>query len=139
MFSGNYIPAAIVALCIFVPFVISPMRKMLRDSIWRAVSLTTAGTACLLVWGYETFPRFLTAEAATLALGLIFAGLTARIRSVRIVGIVFLAGTLVRLFVFDIGETVWRIVAFALVSVALFLLGFVYHRISKNEKGSESE
>lgn len=139
VFSGNYIPAAIIALCIFVPFVISPMRKMLRDSIWRAASLTTAGTACLLVWGYETFPRFLTAEAATIALGLIFAGLAARIRSVRIVGIVFLAGTLVRLFVFDIGETVWRIVAFALVSVALFLLGFVYHHFSKNEKDSEPE
>ncbi|MBQ6704904.1 MAG: hypothetical protein IJN19_02710 [Opitutales bacterium] len=138
-FAGNYIPAAIIAFCIFVPFVISPMRKMLRDSIWRAVSLTTTGTACLLVWGYETFPRFLTAEAATLAIGLIFAGLAARIRSVRIVGIVFLAGTLVRLSVFDIGETVWRIVAFALVSATLFLLGFVYHRFSKNRKSSETE
>lgn len=131
VFSGNFAPPAITAFCVFAPFVISPMREMLRESLWRAVSLTLAGTVCLLMWGYEAFPRFLTAEAALLALGLIFAGLASRIRIVRIVGIIFLAGTLVRLFVFDIGETVWRIVAFALVSVALFFLGFVYHRFSR--------
>lgn len=114
--------------CVFLPFFVKPLRELLRERPWITASLTIAGTACLLAWGYALFPDTMTTLMAILSLGLIFSGLRAKIGIARFIGIALLAGTLVRLFVFDIEETIWRIVAFAAVSLVLFTIGYFYHR-----------
>lgn len=93
-----------------------------------------AGTLVAL-FGFTpiALPRFVTAEAACLALALILAGLFSRVRALRVGGIALLAGTLARLFIFDVTDTTWRIAAFALVAVALFLIGLAYR--GKPERG----
>lgn len=124
------VPVAL-ALYVFLPFCFSAMRRLLRERPWFAVAASVSGTLCLLYWGDVSFPRFLTAEGVIIAIALIFAGLLARVSSVRIVGIILLAGMLLRLFLCDISDTIWRIVAFASVAAALFLIGFLYQRLSK--------
>lgn len=128
--SGAAIPLLILVY-LSLPFAVPAMRNLLRERPWVTAASTVAGSACLLISGHTLYPRFLTAEAASIALALIFAGLFVRVRIVRVVGIVLLAGGLLRLFVVDIDDTVWRIVAFALVSFALFLLGFAYQALSR--------
>ncbi|MGN0835479.1 MAG: hypothetical protein ACI4QA_06615 [Candidatus Spyradosoma sp.] len=98
-------------------------------------SAFAAGTLVFL-FGFTpiALPRFVTAAAACLALALILAGLFARVRALRVGGIALLAGTLARLFTFDVTDTTWRVGAFALVAVALFLIGLAYRRKSERER-----
>lgn len=122
------VPAIFLVYC-FAPLCFSATRELLRERPWFAVSASAAGSACLMLWGYHAFPRLLTSGSALLALALILAGLLARVRSVRFVGASVLVIALARLFICDISDTIWRIVAFAAVGLLLFLLGFAYQAL----------
>ncbi len=124
------VPAGFLVYC-FLPFCFSAMRELLRERPWFAVSASASGSACLMLWGYQAFPRLLTSGSALLALALILAGLLARVRSVRFVGAAVLVMALARLFICDISDTIWRIVAFAAVGLLLFLLGFAYQALAR--------
>lgn len=130
-FAANLIAPLILSV-IFVPIVVPAMRHFWRERPWIPVSISVVGSACLLRWGFEIVPQFLTAEAAILALLLIFSGIFAKLKALRFVGIVLLAGTLLRLFVFDIEDNFWRIVVFAVVALVLFLLAYFYSKFNKN-------
>ena len=124
------VPAVFLVYC-FVPLCFSATRELLRERPWFAVSASASGSACLMLWGYQAFPRLLSSGSALLALALILAGLLARVRSVRLVGAAVLVIALARLFICDISDTIGRIIAFAAVGLLLFLLGFAYQAFAR--------
>ncbi len=60
------------------------------------------------------------------SLVLIVAGIIRKVRPYRIVGLITLGLSVIRLFVFDIEKTATRIIAFAVLSVILIFLGYLY-------------
>lgn len=77
-----------------------------------------------LLWNESSY----TALVALFCLVLIGIGISAKIKAYRMVALVGFALPLFRLFVFDIRETLIRIVAFALLSIFITFVGYLYHR-----------
>ncbi len=75
--------------------------------------------------GYESS---YTALFALFCLVLIGIGISAKIKAYRMVALVGFALPLFRLFVFDIRDTLIRIVAFALLSILITFVSYLYHR-----------
>ncbi|MDP0490869.1 MAG: hypothetical protein Q7Q71_07460 [Verrucomicrobiota bacterium JB023] len=63
--------------------------------------------------------------------GLLVAGFWLRLRGYRVFGLLGLAIALLRMFVVDIDEPFWRIVAFGLTGGLLVAIGFIYQRFHR--------
>lgn len=95
-------------------------------------------------WAYPVFTSFIllptfawpdtvTFPIATALWGLIgisifIGGLTLRRRSFRVIGLVSLLFCIVRIFVIDLQDTFYRIIAFAAIAVLLLIIGYLYTR-----------
>jgi len=77
-----------------------------------------------LLWNESSY----TALVALFCLLLIGIGISAKIKSYRMVALIGFALPLFRLFVFDIRDTLVRIVAFTLLSIFITFVGYLYHR-----------
>jgi len=77
-----------------------------------------------LLWVDASF----TPLMALASLVLVGIGIGAKIKPYRMVGLIGFALPLTRLFLHDIRDTLVRIVAFAILSVLSFLIGYLYHR-----------
>lgn len=77
-----------------------------------------------LLWRESSF----TPLAALFCLVLIAIGIGAKIKPYRMVALVGFALPLARLFIYDIRETLTRIIAFAILSVLITFIGYLYHR-----------
>lgn len=77
-----------------------------------------------LLWKESSF----TPLIALFCLILVGIGIGAKIKPFRIIAIVGFALPLTRLFLYDIRDTLIRIVAFAILSVLLLFIGYLYHR-----------
>ena len=71
---------------------------------------------------------YYTPLMALYSLGLVIAGIALKCKPYRLVGIIGLLLPLFRLFVYDIKETLYRIIAFAVLAVLSVLIGFLYHK-----------
>ena len=77
-----------------------------------------------LLWRESSF----TPLAALFCLILIAIGIGAKIKPYRMVALVGFALPFARLFIYDIRETLTRIIAFAILSVLITFIGYLYHR-----------
>jgi hypothetical protein len=77
-----------------------------------------------LLWNESSY----TSLIALFCLVLIGIGISAKIKPYRMVALIGFTLPLFRLFVFDIRDTLIRIVAFALLSVFITFVGYLYHR-----------
>ncbi len=71
---------------------------------------------------------YYTPLTALFCLGLVATGIALKCKPYRLVAIIGLLLPLVRLFVYDIKETLYRIIAFAALAVLSVLIGFLYHK-----------
>ena len=62
--------------------------------------------------------------------GLLILGIVLKSRPYRLVALISFLVPLFRLIVFDIRETLFRIIAFAVLAVVLTLAGFLYQKFS---------
>jgi uncharacterized membrane protein len=101
---------------------------------WRRFALWGhgAGALALLFWFFAAQRGPLTPYATVLwggaAIALFAAGLFARERVYRLVGLAGLALCVPRVFLVDIESTLYRIVAFVVLGLVLLWVGFSYHR-----------
>jgi hypothetical protein len=124
--------ATIVALGLGIDHAKSGHRKLSPRTrqilIYLAALLSFATVAVTLssdlLWKDSSF----TPLMALTSLVLVGIGIGAKIKPYRIVGLVGFALPLTKLFVHDIRDTLVRIVAFAILSVLSFLIGYLYHR-----------
>jgi hypothetical protein len=65
---------------------------------------------------------------ALFCLILVAVGIGAKIKPYRMVAIIGFALPLFRLFVYDIRDTLIRIIAFAVLAVLFIFVGYLYHR-----------
>ncbi|MBT6767947.1 MAG: hypothetical protein HOA81_03020 [Opitutales bacterium] len=77
-----------------------------------------------LLWRESSF----TPLVALSCLILIAIGIGAKIKPYRMVALIGFALPLARLFIYDIRETLTRIIAFAILSVLITFIGYLYHR-----------
>jgi hypothetical protein len=92
-----------------------------------------AGAALVVIFTFFRHQHGMFAPYATVlwgaaAIALFLAGLFVRTRAYRLVGLAGLALCIARLFVVDLGSTLYRIVAFVALGAVLLLVGFSYHR-----------
>jgi len=67
---------------------------------------------------------------AGFSIGLIILGIVLKSRPYRYVAMLTFLVPLIRLFVYDIRETLYRIIAFAVLAVVLTAVGFLYQKYS---------
>ena len=77
-----------------------------------------------LLWRESSF----TPLVALFCLILIAIGIGAKIKPYRMIALIGFALPLARLFIYDIRETLTRIIAFAILSVLITFIGYLYHR-----------
>lgn len=101
---------------------------------WRRFALWAhgAGALLLLFWFFAaqrgSLAPYATVMWGVTAIGLFAAGLFARERVYRLIGLAGLALCLPRVFLVDIDSTLYRIVAFVVLGLVLLWVGFSYHR-----------
>lgn len=74
--------------------------------------------------------RLYTPLLAGFSIGLIILGIVLKSKPYRYVAILTFGVPVFRLFVYDIGETLYRIIAFAVLAVLLTLVAFLYQKFS---------
>jgi hypothetical protein len=133
---GFYLPnlVAIVALLAQQRFaLLRPERFQLPREVHTIVIVAGGATLWLLItraMGDIERGFFLTASWSVLALALFAAGIGLRERVYRWLGLAVLALALGRIFLIDVWklETLFRILSFMALGVALLLLGFIYNK-----------
>jgi hypothetical protein len=114
-----------------------------RNAYLHATSGTLVGASLFLLsivtFRYErlSWDDYYTPLLAATAFALILIGLFQRDRPLRYVGLVALLLPLGRLFVVDVQDALYRIIAFGAAAALLTLLGYLYHRLSKRVEESE--
>jgi len=108
-----------------------------RAASWRKLGLIPAaiGTAlAFFVFGSSAIgvEQMTTVCWGATSILVFIAGLAGGLRSYRLVGLIGLGVCLVRMFLIDIDDTLYRIIAFFAISVVLLLIGFLYHRFRKH-------
>ncbi len=104
---------------------------------WRKLALMPAAVGTALAFSVFVSPAIGTGQMTTVCWGvtsiLVFvAGLAGGLRNYRLVGLIGLGVCLVRMFLVDIDDTLYRIIAFFAISLVLLLIGFLYHRFRKH-------
>ena len=121
-----------VALAIGIDHSRAQHRKLSKQSIQRLAYLLAAfsfATVAItlssdLLWRKSTF----TPLIALFCLILVGIGFGAKIKAYRMVALVGFLLPLTRLFVYDIRDMLTRIIAFAILSVLITFIGYLYHR-----------
>jgi hypothetical protein len=104
-----------------------------RRSHPRPLSLVPAAVGTALAFWVFSGSNIGVGKIATVCWGvtaiLVFvAGLAGGLRNYRLVGLVGLGLCLIRMFLVDIDDTLYRIIAFFVIAVVLLLIGYLYHR-----------
>lgn len=118
------------------------------------VYLLSVETNIIFLFNTENFEEFYTQKSfvmkvifpilwGIIAFGLLLLGIKKQIQPIRILALVLLSITILKLFIFDISEVseTGKIVAFILLGVLILVISFVYQKIKKlvvndNEKTS---
>lgn len=104
-----------------------------RRSGGKRTSLIAASVGTLLAFWVFAAPHIRPEKLTTVCWGitaiLVFvAGLAGGLRNYRLVGLVGLGLCLIRMFLVDIDDTLYRIIAAFVISAVLLLIAFLYHR-----------
>ena len=104
-----------------------------RRSHSRPLSLAPAAIGTALAFWVFSGSAIGIEKLATVCWGvtsiLVFvAGLAGGLRNYRLVGLVGLGLCLIRMFIVDIDDTLYRIIAFFVIAVVLLLIGYLYNR-----------
>ena len=124
---------ALAAVALVLP-VLGRHRAVTNSAVWRRYALWVhgAGALLLLFWFFAEQTGVLAPYATVLwggvAIALFVAGLFARERVYRLVGLAGLALCVPRVFLVDLDSTLYRIVAFVVLGLVLLWVGFSYHR-----------
>ena len=86
--------------------------------------------AATFAYPFLNWERLYTPCLTAFSIGLLILGIVLKSRPYRFVALISFAVPLFRLIVFDIRETLFRIIAFAVLAVVLTLAGFLYQRFS---------
>ena len=98
--------------------------------VWVCGFLAYAVFASAFAYPLLTWDRFYTPVLAAFSIGLIVLGIIIKSRPYRYVAMLTFLVPLFRLFVYDIREMLYRIVAFAVLAVVLTVVAFLYQKFS---------
>ena len=104
-----------------------------RNPAYRNATWLTGGIPLALVFLAYASGKLGVSEMTTVCWGvsavlLFVAGLVAGLRPYRMIGLIGLTLCLFRMFVFDINDPLYRIIAFFGIAVVLLAMGYLYHR-----------
>jgi uncharacterized membrane protein len=118
-------------------------------SLKNIVTLGSAPEAIRKLEEYETALRHVIKIGFPILWGLLafvylFIGLKKRVKMLRIIGLVLMAITLIKLFVYDIKQTseAGKIIEFCILGVVLLVISFMYQKIKallKDDKENETK
>jgi hypothetical protein len=97
---------------------------------WASGLLAFVVYASALAYPLLNWERVYTPMLAGFSIGLIILGIVLKSRPYRYVAMLTFLVPLIRLFVYDIRETLYRIIAFAVLAVVLTAVGFLYQKYS---------
>lgn len=114
---------------VFVPIV--------RDALmWFQSILLIGGSMLWIAYRPLGWSAYYTPLWALIAFSGVIGGVWMNCRPLRIVSLVGLLLPIARLFVYDVTQTMHRIIAFAALSVLLLVLGYIYQKIRPYEPAS---
>jgi len=104
---------------------------------WRKLALMPAAIGTALAFSVFVSSAIGVEQMTTVFWGVtsivvFVAGLAGGLRNYRLVGLIGLGICLVRMFLVDIDDTLYRIIAFFAISLVLLLIGFLYHRFRQH-------
>ncbi len=107
------------------------------SSKWRKLALMPAAVGTALAFSVFVSSAIGVEQMTTVCWGvtsiIVFvAGLAGGLRNYRLVGLIGLGVCLIRMFLVDIDDTLYRIIAFFAISLVLLLIGFLYHRFRQH-------
>lgn len=102
--------------------------------LWGGAALVAVGGGLLLI---GEVPGWATAGVALGAVLLLSAGFWGGLRGYRVLGLLGIGVAVLRLFMVDLDETFWRIVAFGVTGALLVGIGYVYNRFHRRLAGHD--
>ena len=93
-----------------------------------------AAAMAIVLGGLSLMPQtanWMTAAWVVAAVALLVVGFWGGLAGYRLLGLVGLAATIVRIFAVDIQDSFWRIVAFGVTGGLLVGIGYLYNRFHK--------
>lgn len=106
-------------------------RRML---LWLHSILLIGGSMLWIAYPPLDWNAHYTPLWAVIAFAGVLCGVGMKCRPLRIVSLLFLLIPIVRLFAYDVTQTLHRIIAFAALSVMLLVLGYIYQRIRPSDE-----
>jgi hypothetical protein len=135
----EFLSVAILLVSILLIQALWVYRKTLRGVAPRFMSISRCLSPIIayfvvfvtVLYGPLPFVKLASGLLGSFCLGIIALGLYFRMKELRVIGLLGLVIPLMRLFLFDIRNTVDRILAFGLVAGLLLLIGYLYAHFQK--------
>jgi hypothetical protein len=131
-------PACVVAVAVLAAadgvWLARPVCRLGPLANPRVASVFWGGAAMVTVlagFGLAGVAEWTTAVWATGAVALLVWGFWVGLRGYRVIALLGLAVTIVRLFLVDIDNSLWRIIAFGVTGALLVGIGYLYNRFHK--------